>query len=197
MQFVDSPLGAIESVAQENAHFIIDERIASLYENTISLIAGSPSMLRIEATESAKSLDQFPLYVTHLVEAGLRRDHTLIAVGGGIIQDITCFLAATMLRGVEWSFVPTTLLAQADSCIGSKSSINGGGAKNILGTFTPPHEIALTTTFLKTLKSVDLKSGMGEILKVHAIAGGSLPLTPSPAHLSKLGTLRLQHRRLL
>ena len=89
------------------------------------------------------------------------------------MQDITSFLAATLLRGVKWVYYPTTLLSQADSCIGSKSSINCRGSKNILGTFTPPQKIIVFTDFLKTLKLRELKSGVGEMLKVHVIAGPS------------------------
>jgi 3-dehydroquinate synthase len=94
-----------------------------------------------------------------------------VAIGGGVIQDITCFLAATLLRGLEWWFYPTTLLAQADSCIGSKSSINVGRAKNILGTFTPPRRIVIDPDVLATLDERDMRSGYGEMLKVHAITG--------------------------
>jgi 3-dehydroquinate synthase len=95
----------------------------------------------------------------------------LVAIGGGVIQDITCFLAATLLRGLDWWFYPTTLLAQADSCIGSKSSINVGRAKNILGTFTPPRRIVIDPDVLRTLDEREIRSGYGEMLKVHTIAG--------------------------
>jgi 3-dehydroquinate synthase len=70
---------------------------------------------------------------------------------------------------VDWKFLPTTLLAQADSCIGSKSSVNLGTVKNILGTFNPPSEIAICGRFLDTLEQKDIRSGIGEIIKVHAI----------------------------
>ena len=79
--------------------------------------------------------------------------------------------ATTLLRGLEWRFIPTTLLAQADSCIGSKSSINVHDAKNIVGTFTPPARVDIDIKFLDTLDEVDIRSGIGEMLKVHAIAG--------------------------
>ncbi|MCB2100610.1 MAG: hypothetical protein KDE22_07055, partial [Rhodobacterales bacterium] len=125
----------------------------------------------VQATEPNKALDRFPAYVAHLVAHGVRRDHVLLAIGGGIIQDITCFLAATLLRGVDWHFYPTTLLAQADSCIGSKSSINCGDAKNILGTFTPPRQVTICTRFLDTLDPRDVRSGVGEMLKVQVIDG--------------------------
>ena len=74
-----------------------------------------------------------------------------------------------MFRGLDWDFFPTTLLAQSDSCIGSKSSINSGNIKNILGTFTPPKKIILDVSFLKTLEEKDIYSGIGEMIKVHAI----------------------------
>lgn len=152
-------------------HVIVDERVAALHTGRLAPLLAGPSVLRLEATETNKSLEKFPAYVDHLVGKGIRRDHLLVAIGGGIIQDTTCFLAATMLRGVDWAFCPTTLLAQADSCIGSKSSINSASAKNILGTFTPPRTIYLDVAFQDTLDPRDVRSGVGEILKVHAIDG--------------------------
>ena len=101
----------------------------------------------------------------------MQRGHLLTAVGGGIIQDITAFLAATLLRGLRWRFYPTTLLAQADSCIGSKSSVNVGQYKNQLGTFNPPEEILISIDVLGTLNERDIRSGIGEMIKVHTIAG--------------------------
>jgi 3-dehydroquinate synthase len=171
VRFFEEAAAAVAAIAGDNVHYIVDQRVAALHKEALAPVLQSGSVLRLEATEQAKSLERFPAYVAHLVANGLRRDQCLVAIGGGIIQDITCFLAANMLRGVDWRFIPTTLLAQADSCIGSKSSINAGGAKNILGTFTPPREIALSPSFLGTLDRVDLRSGIGEILKVHAIAG--------------------------
>lgn len=150
-------------------HFLVDGNVARLYANALAPILNCPSTLVIEATEENKSIERIIPVIAHLVEHRVRRDHTLVAIGGGIIQDITCFIASTLLRGMPWRFVPTTLLAQADSCIGSKSSINLASAKNILGTFNPPKEILLCTAFLDTLNERDMRSGLGEILKVHAI----------------------------
>src|SRR3990167_2446334 len=155
------------------SHFILDGRIAKLYSDKLHKILEHPSVLIISATEKNKSLEQFPLYVEKLVKNKVRRNHRLIAIGGGIIQDITCFLAATLLRGIDWWFYPTTLLAQADSCIGSKSSVNCSGAKNILGTFTPPKHVFIFTEFLDTLNPIEVRSGIGEMLKVHAIDNAS------------------------
>jgi len=154
-------------------HVIVDRRVANSHGDYLARLLSEDSILTIDASEPSKSLERFPDYVTHLVGKGIRRDHQLLAIGGGIIQDITCFLAANMLRGIQWTMMPTTLLAQADSCIGSKSSINSGGAKNILGTFTPPHAVWIATRFLDTLAEPDIRSGVGEMLKVHAIEGPS------------------------
>ena len=155
----------------EREHLIIDAQVAQLYENVLAPALAGESVLRIEATEANKSLERFPAYVTHLLNHGVKRDHVLIAVSGGILQDVTAFLAATVLRGVSWRYYPTTLLAQADSCIGSKSSVNVGRYKNQLGTFTPPQDIVISTEVLDTLPEAEVRSGIGEMLKVHIIAG--------------------------
>lgn len=152
-------------------HFLIDGNVARLYESDLRAILDHPNTIVIEATEENKSIEKTIPVLERLVLNKVRRDHTLVAIGGGIIQDITCFIASTLLRGLPWRFVPTTLLAQSDSCIGSKSSINLGPTKNILGTFNPPQTIFIHAGFLETLEDKDIHSGVGEIIKVHAIDG--------------------------
>lgn len=169
--FDDDAFERLGASGPAGVHFIIDERVAGLYAADLRAVLGSHSVLLVEASEKSKSLDRFPAYVEHLVGKGVRRGHTLVAIGGGVIQDIVCFLSATLLRGVPWHFYPTTLLAQADSCIGSKSSINVGSIKNVMGTFTPPREVWIADRVLATLDERDIRSGIGEMLKVHAIAG--------------------------
>jgi len=152
-----------------NAVFIIDKNIAELYKSKIQNVLDTKRVILIEAIEENKSLEKFPAYIEELTKLKIRREQPLVAIGGGIIQDITCFIAATLMRGLPWIFYPTTLLAQSDSCIGSKSSINSGDIKNILGTFTPPNHVIIDVTFLNTLKKSEINSGIGEMLKVHAI----------------------------
>ena len=167
--FMRSGIDNLNSAPIENAIYIIDEKVAALYESRLGNIIDNQKIILIEAKEENKSLDKFPKYVEALVDKKIRRGQFLIAIGGGIIQDITCFLASTVMRGLPWIFYPTTLLAQSDSCIGSKSSINSGEVKNILGTFTPPKKVVIDIGFLGTLEQKDLFSGIGEMLKVHAI----------------------------
>ena len=149
---------------------VIDRNLLELYPDKFSEIEEF-RYLTIDASEENKSLDKFPRYIEKLVELNFKRNQKLIAFGGGITQDITCFIASTIMRGVDWEFHPTTLLAQADSCIGSKSSINSGNIKNILGTFYPPKKINIDVNFLSSLEQKDVLSGIGEMIKVHAIAG--------------------------
>jgi len=166
--FGDAIARHLDTIDPDKAHFIVDRRVFGLHAAALERLKNT-SLLLLEANEQSKSLERFPDYVEHLVSRRARRDHTLVAIGGGVIQDITSFLAATLLRGIPWRFFPTTLLAQADSCIGSKSSVNCGSAKNILGTFTPPREVVISSQFLETLDNAALRSGIGEMLKAHAI----------------------------
>lgn len=134
------------------------------------------TILPVVATEQAKSYETVGPVLEKLLEAGVRRNTTLIAVGGGIIQDLAAFAATILMRGIAWRLVPTTLLSQCDSCIGAKSSINLGQHKNQLGTFHPPEEIHLSSGFLSTLGEEDIRSGLGEVVKFHLLAGPG-PLT--------------------
>ena len=168
VNFSEDWIRNINNYDLESSFFIIDSCIAKLYEKSLKNILKNKYYL-IEANEKNKSLEKFPGYIEDLTNLGLKRGNKLVAIGGGITQDITCFLASTMFRGLDWDFYPTTLLAQSDSCIGSKSSINSGNIKNILGTFTPPKQIILDVSFLNTLEQKDIFSGIGEMIKVHAI----------------------------
>ena len=153
-------------------HVIIDPRVAQLHGAALKpLLDAARSVNIVEALEDNKSLEVVPQLVKKLTDAGIRRDHLLLGIGGGIIQDMTCFIASILFRGMDWALLPTTLLAQADSCIGSKSSINAAGIKNLVGNFYPPRQISIAAEFLGTLDSRDVRSGVGEMLKVHIIDG--------------------------
>jgi len=151
--------------------FIIDSRVHSLYRTT--LLSGLPEekVLAIEAREQSKSWDAVGDIFKKILALNIRKDSKIVAVGGGIIQDISGFVASTLFRGIQWHLVPTTLLSQADSCIGSKTSINLASAKNIIGTFYPPLSVVLQTAFLETLTYPDYLSGLGEIFKLAIIDG--------------------------
>jgi len=171
VRFDDTLLENPDQLIDQDTHFIVDSNVARLYPKFLKKIVSNPRTILIDAKEKNKSIEQVIPLIRRLVDNKIRRNHSLMAIGGGIIQDITCFIASNLQRGLRWTLVPTTLLAQADSCIGSKSSINLGDTKNILGTFNPPKHIILCTDFLETLEDKDIHSGIGEIIKVHAIDG--------------------------
>ena len=167
----DDPFAVLRELKPSGCHLLGDSHVLDLYAEQLANVPLAANAVKLEASEAAKSIERVGEYVSALMERGVRRDHTLVALGGGIIQDIVCFLATTLFRGMSWEFVPTTLLAQADSCIGSKSSINAAAAKNLLGSFYPPMKVVLASQFLQTLGDHDRRSGVGEMLKVHIIDG--------------------------
>jgi 3-dehydroquinate synthase len=132
-----------------------------------------PVVLPID--EERKTFDTVSWLYDRLLERGLRRNGTVVSVGGGITQDLSGFAASTLYRGVRWVYAPTTLLAQADSCIGGKTSLNYGAFKNILGTMYPPERIVVDPRFLDTLSRDDFYSGLGEVVKLHVL-GGEFPV---------------------
>lgn len=174
VNFVDEFQEAVKRNSTENAYILIDKRLTDLYGEQLKDILSKYHFIAIEATESNKTIDYCQGLIMSLIGKNIRKNCALIAVGGGIIQDIVAFTSSILFRGVEWIFYPTTLLAQADSCIGSKTSINLGEYKNLVGNFYPPVEIYLDMGFLETLPIEEIKSGIGEILHFYLIAGSGL-----------------------
>jgi 3-dehydroquinate synthase len=119
----------------------------------------------IEAVESNKTIYVVIDVWNGWEKAGVTKKDKVVVIGGGILQDIGCFASNAYLRNIDWYFFPTTLLAQCDSCIGSKCAINLNSYKNQLGAFYAPKRIFIDTGFLRTLGKADLYSGMGEIFK--------------------------------
>jgi 3-dehydroquinate synthase len=127
----------------------------------------------IEATEQAKSLAQtLPVFVS-IKEAGLGRSSRITAIGGGVIQDVATFVASLYMRGIRWSYVPTTFLGMADSCLGGKSSINVSTYKNLIGNFHPPSRIEILPVFARTLPLVEVVGGAAEAAKIAFCRGAS------------------------
>jgi len=142
--------------------------------------------LEICADEEMKSLDRMADIIVALRERRATRATELVAVGGGVVQDVAAFVASIYMRGVAWTYVPTTLLAMTDSCIGGKSSINVGRYKNIVGTFHPPTAVQVDPALTKTLSVEQRAAGLCEAAKISLCRGGDsfaryLALQPSVA----------------
>lgn len=157
-------------VAGEMPFFLVDRKVAELYPRQFAVMPAE-RMYLIEATEEAKSYEQLVPVFCWLLDSRCQRGSHLVVIGGGVLQDIGCFIASVLFRGIRWTLLPTTLLAQCDSCIGSKSSLNINRFKNQLGTFYSPHEVRLVFEFLGTLARAEILSGLGEAIKLHLIDG--------------------------
>lgn len=154
--------------------FAIDENVWKLYRDTWLSPLSNREPILVPIGEALKTLDTVQWLYEQLVQRPEKKNLTIVSFGGGILQDVVGFAASTLYRGVSWVFAPTTLLAQADSCIGSKTSLNFRGFKNLLGTFYPPERIHIYAPFLETQSTEDYSSGLGEVIKLHLMGGERL-----------------------
>lgn len=171
VNFIENVKKTLETELKEGDFIIIDNKVKSLYPDWFQDVLVNYNYIGIDAAESQKSYQEVEPVINTLIERGFRKNHRLIAIGGGITQDVTAFIASILYRGVQWYFFPTTLLAQGDSCIGSKTSINFGKFKNQVGGFYPPNKIYVDPKFLNTLSFKELQSGLGEMAHYFVVAG--------------------------
>ena len=130
--------------------------------------------LTLNKGEKSKSFKSYQNIINKLTELKFNRSDCLIALGGGVVGDITGFAASTYLRGISYIQIPTTLLSQVDSSVGGKTAINLSQGKNLLGAFYNPKLVLISTLFLETLSEVEYKSGLGEVLKYSLIGNKKL-----------------------
>lgn len=149
----------------EKKVIIIDQNVYNLYKDIFDNTFNLDDVFLFDAIEQNKTFEEISKIYDFLIKKSAKRNITIITIGGGITQDVTGFVASTLYRGVNWILIPTTFLAQTDSCIGSKTSINYQSYKNLMGTFYPPSKIYVNPEFLNTLTQQDFYSGIGEIIK--------------------------------
>lgn len=171
VHFINDVKATLASELKDGDFIIIDNKVKALYPEWFEEALDNYNYIGIDASEPQKSYQEVEPVINTLIENGFRKNHRLIAVGGGITQDVTAFIASILYRGVQWYFFPTTLLAQGDSCIGSKTSINFGKFKNQVGGFYPPNKIYVEPQFLESLPHKELQSGLGEMGHYFVVAG--------------------------
>lgn len=176
VHFVSLLSRVVEQMRGAVAHqvLVIDQQVEALYQRPLADLLKSLPVLRLPATEEEKTLAGMEKVLTFLQEQNSTKKTHLVCVGGGIIQDICTLASHLYYRGISWTFIPTTLLAMGDSCIGAKASINLGSYKNQIGAFHAPEKVLICPEFLNTLSAEELRSGYGEILKLYLI--GQSPL---------------------
>ena len=132
------------------------------------------SIIEVPAGERYKSWATANKLYGRLLELEADRQTVIVALGGGVIGDLTGFVAATFMRGLAYVQIPTTLLAQVDSSVGGKTAVNHQRAKNVIGVFHQPRRVIVDPDVLKTLDARELKTGLGEVVKYALIAGQSI-----------------------
>ncbi len=151
---------------------ITDSNVYGIYKNLITSAFGESPVCVLPAGERSKNYNQLLKIFSAMLEAGVTRSYTVIAIGGGVVGDIAGLAASLYMRGVNLVQIPTTLLAQVDSSVGGKTAIDFAGVKNIIGTFYQPYEVIVDPLFLSTLPRRELRCGLGEIIKYGALDGG-------------------------
>ena len=128
----------------------------------------------LQQGEKAKSIQNFQKILNFLAESNFDRTDLIIAVGGGVVGDISGYIASSYLRGIPFIQIPTTLLAQVDSSVGGKTAINISAGKNLVGAFYNPKGVIIDTSVLKTLSNREFKAGLAEVIKYALIKNKSL-----------------------
>ncbi|MCP3955581.1 MAG: 3-dehydroquinate synthase [Desulfobacterales bacterium] len=144
---------------------ITDTVVEKLYADRFP----SGRIISLGTGEKIKTLDTVVSVFDQLIEAGADRSSFILGIGGGIVCDITGFVASTFMRGVRFGFVSTTLLAQVDASVGGKNGVNFAGYKNMVGVFSQPEFVICDMDLLQSLPSVEVRCGMAEIVKHAAI----------------------------
>lgn len=159
-------------IAGRRVVVVSDSRVSALLGARVcgALADYQPLLLEFAPGEDSKSLETYACLADQLIEGRFDRRVTLIALGGGVVGDMTGFLAASYHRGVDFIQVPTTLLAQVDSSVGGKTGLNRPGGKNLLGAFHQPRCVLIDTDTLKTLDQRELTAGLAEVIKYGLIA---------------------------
>lgn len=161
----DYPSAKIFIITDNNVKNLYGEYfLKQLQKNSLNA-----KMLSVKAGEKSKTRDTKEKLEDLLIRYGANRDSLVIAFGGGVIGDLAGFTAATLLRGVRYLQIPTTLIAQVDSSVGGKVGIDHPLGKNLIGAFYHPEFVFIDTSVLKTLSKVDYLNGLAEIIKYAAI----------------------------
>lgn len=157
-----------EFIDQNKKYFILtDENVAKLYKDKLNY----PNFYFevITPGEESKTINTVNLVISKMINIGIRKSDVLISFGGGVITDLGGFIASIYKRGIKYINIPTTLLAQVDSCLGGKTGVdfeyNGLNYKNQIGTIYHPELIIVDPTLIKTLNYEEYLSGLGEIIK--------------------------------
>ena len=157
----------VKKIAKKNEKVfcVIDSKIKNKFnfKNEKNVI-----IITIHCGEKIKTINGYTVLAEKLIKYNVNRKSVLVAIGGGTLGDLAGFVSSTILRGLDFFLIPTTLLSQVDSSIGGKNGINTKYGKNLLGTFYQPKEVLIDISVLNSLSKKEIKSGYAEMIK-HAL----------------------------
>ena len=159
-----------EYIDTDRTIVITDENIFKLYEKQFDGL----KTIVIDTGEKIKTLQTIEYVIEKLIEFQADRKSFILGVGGGIVTDVTGFVASIYLRGIEFGFVSTTLLSQVDASVGGKNGVNFKGLKNMIGVFNQPEFVICDISMLKTLPEREVRSGFAEMIKHGVISDPSI-----------------------
>jgi len=157
----------VETILPVNSNIVIitDDNIRDLYGKEFPPFP----VLSVKPGEESKSLSTLGALVEDLLKLGIDRNGFILGIGGGVVCDITGFLASIYMRGIKFGFISTSLLSQVDASIGGKNGVNSNQAKNIIGVFNHPEFVICDNTMLSTLPNEEYLSGLSELVKAAMI----------------------------
>ena len=149
-----------------NVLIVTDRGVPSEYAQEVANASKNPVIVTLEQGEETKSFENLQKLLKIMLKNGFSRKDCVVAVGGGVIGDLSGFAAASFMRGIDFYNIPTTLLSQVDSSIGGKVAINFEGVKNIIGAFYQPKCVLIDPELLKTLPDRQISNGLAEVVKM-------------------------------
>ncbi len=156
------------------ALIVTDTGVPASYSKSIAGQCKDSVICTVESGEASKSMDMFGKLLQTMLDHGISRKDCVIAVGGGVVGDLSGFAASAYMRGIDFYNIPTTLLSQIDSSIGGKTAINFEGVKNIVGAFYQPEKVLIDPDLLNTLPQRQIANGLAEAIKMSLTSDRSL-----------------------
>ena len=145
---------------------VTDDGVPKEYSECVAKMCKEPYIECVSQGEISKSFKTYEYILSKLLEYGFTRGDCVVAVGGGVVGDLSGFVASSFMRGIDFYNIPTTLLSQIDSSIGGKVAINLNGIKNIVGAFYQPKKVLIDPDVLKTLPKRQISNGLAEAIKM-------------------------------
>lgn len=153
---------------------VTDEGVPPEYAGCVASQCREAIVVTVPRGEGSKSFEQLERLLSAMLEASFTRGDCVVAVGGGVVGDLSGFAASCYMRGIDFYNIPTTLLSQVDSSVGGKTAVNFGGVKNIVGAFYQPKKVIIDPGTLKTLERRQLMAGLAEAIKMAATSSAEL-----------------------